>query len=203
MKKLLTIIFTLTLLGCVALWGAVHFLEEWSNRTTSVPIEVIVELKQGMPIAILAVDLESRKLIDVAFYFRAWMKFSGGYHQFQAGNYSFSGDISPAVIKAKMMRGETFTPLALSVTIPEGFTIKQLNDRLVAKSVSSHQELSELIRDIKFQKELGLDSKTLEGFTYPATYTFETQPTAKEFYTKVVKTFFARLPEDYEAKAKA
>ena len=53
------------------------------------------------------------------------------------------------------------------------------------------------MRNKSFIKELGVNSSSLEGYTYPATYSFSKMPTGREFYTTVVKKFFDSLPSGF------
>ncbi|MCX6124457.1 MAG: endolytic transglycosylase MltG, partial [Proteobacteria bacterium] len=83
---------------------------------------------------------------------------------------------------------------------PEGFTLRLLNERIATKGVAQMPELTKLIHDNQFLRELGVNSTSLEGYTYPATYNFEKMPTAREFYAKVVGKFFENLSPDYVAQ---
>ncbi|MCX6116420.1 MAG: endolytic transglycosylase MltG, partial [Proteobacteria bacterium] len=201
-KKILFGLIFIILMVCLAAVFSINFLNDWATKPLKIETEVIVELTPGSSIKKLSLTLMDNNLIDNDILFQAWMRLNGGYQRFQAGKYSFSGDITPKVIKDKMQRGDTYKPVALSVSIPEGFTIRQLNERLSAKKVATLDELNFLVRDQSFIKSLGISSKTLEGFIYPATYSFEVMPTAKEFYSKTVATFFEKLPKNYEDRIK-
>lgn len=197
MRTIFRAFLMLGIFACVALFGAMQYLDTWSKTAIPVSSEIVVDLKQGMPLRSLASELSSKGLVDGKTIFVVWMRLQSDYSKLQAGSYIFKGKISPAEIHSKMLKGDVYIPIALQVTIPEGFTLKMLNERLAAKNVGSPKDLSNLVRDQKFIKSLGVNSSSLEGYTYPATYSFQTLPNASEFYQKIVNTFFEKLPPEY------
>jgi UPF0755 protein len=136
--------------------------------------------------------------VDNKNFFMALIRLRADYAKVQAGSYLFKGSVTPSDILKKMIAGDIYIPVVLQVSIPEGFTLKMLNERLAAKNVGKLVELDALVKDVKFLRSLGIKANSLEGFTYPATYNFEAMPDGREFYKKTVKTFFEKLPADYE-----
>jgi UPF0755 protein len=59
-----------------------------------------------------------------------------------------------------------------------------------------------LSQDPKLLDELRIPSTSLEGYLYPATYPFTKIPDAQEVITRAVKTFWDRLPANYEEMVK-
>jgi len=55
-------------------------------------------------------------------------------------------------------------------TIPEGFTVKQIAERLEKSDLSDAEEFMRLTEDSEFCAELGVEGSTLEGFLFPDTY---------------------------------
>ena len=103
---------------------------------------------------------------------------------------------------ASFVSGTTFNPVVFESTIPEGFTYKQIAKKLSSFKLGSYQDIASLKNDKDFIQALGLETKTLEGYVYPATYSFIEQPDAKEVIQRAVKEFKKRLPKDYEARAR-
>src|SRR5262249_25017257 len=125
------------------------------------------------------------------------------YAFFQAGRYKFTQPVSPQGIIDKMVKGDIFIPIVLQVTIPEGFRLKKINDRLAVNGVAHIKVLSNLVVDKAFISSLGLDAPSLEGYVYPATYNFSQMPSATDFYHKAVETFWQNLPPNYATLVKA
>jgi UPF0755 protein len=201
------IIIKIILAGaCALLLGVVasfQYLSSWSTEKITLPGEQLLELRPGAPLKQLAAQLENKQLVTSRLNFWLWTRFNHDYQNFQAGTYLLKGEVSPQDIRDKMIRGDVYIPLVLQVTIPEGFTLKMLNMRLATKNVGKLEHLSRLVRDSTFIRSFGLNTRSLEGFTYPATYSFDKMPSGEEFYRKTIKTFFDNLPQDYEENVKA
>ena len=63
--------------------------------------------------------------------------------------------------------------LDISVTIPEGYTARRIALKLSKFGIIDDvQSFVDLINDVRFINELGLDYYSLEGFLFPDTYKF-------------------------------
>jgi UPF0755 protein len=193
------VVLVLGFLFIFGFFAGSQFLESWSKEKITTPGEVQVELRPGMPLRQLAMQLDTKGIINGATLFHIWIRMSGDYSRFQAGNYLFKGPISPEDVREKFKKGDIYIPLVLQVSVPEGFTLKMLNNRLAAKNVGKLHELERLVTDVKFIRSLGVTSSSLEGFTYPATYNFDKLPNGQDFYRQTIKTFFEKIPENYES----
>ncbi len=181
----------------VVYWGKQR-LSEWSH-TVVVPDEVaVIDFPRGTKLAELAELLEASNVVDEPLYFRAWVRFFSSYQKFQAGMYRFEGPVSPQEIARKMIEGDIYIPVVLQFTIPEGFTQKQVIERLVELKVGSIEDFEKLVNDKAFLTEVGIDASSLEGFLYPATYQFSEFPGPREALTSAVTTFWSKLPQGYE-----
>jgi UPF0755 protein len=202
MKRLLKLIVWL---GAALILGGflgLQYLDSWSTTKITIPGEVLVELRPGTPLKRLARQLETKELITSHFAFWLWTRLKGDFQKFQAGTYQINGDLAPQDIRTKMIQGDVYIPLILQVTIPEGFTLKMLNMRLATKNVDKLANLTTLVTSKAFIRSFGISANSLEGFTYPATYSFDKMPSGEDFYRKAVKTFFDKLPDQYEDQVK-
>ncbi len=199
MRKFILASAIFVMLGCAACFVFVTLLDDWSERPINLPAEVVIELKPGVSLRTISDTLESKGVVTSKNFFMALIRLRADYTKVQAGSYLFKGSTTPSDVLKKMMTGDIYIPVVLQVSIPEGFTLKMLNERLAAKNVGKFSELDALVKDVKFLRSLGIKANSLEGFTYPATYNFEAMPDGREFYKKTVKTFFEKLPTDYES----
>lgn len=198
MRKFILFSMFFLFLTAGGLVGAFQFMGSWALSPIHLPNDVVVEVKPGTALKILSSSLEKHGVISNKVLFYTWMRLGSDYSKIQAGSYLFKGDTTPMAVRKKLVTGDIYRPLVLQVTIPEGFTLKMLTDRLAAKGVASQAELEKMVKDSKFIRSLGIKSATLEGFTYPATYSFESMPSGSDFLKKTVKTFFEKLPVNYE-----
>jgi len=194
---ILLILFLALVLGGMFLWGT-SYLQRWAETPVALSGPAEVKLKRGMRLRTISRALSEEKLVSSPVLFEAYVRFYSSFERFQAGPYRFEESVSPKDIAATMTRGETYQPLVVQITIPEGFTYEQAALRLVAAGVGSDEEFTELFDDTQFMESLGIKGKTLEGYLYPATYPFSEVPTAKNAIRRMVETFFANLPENYE-----
>ena len=195
-------IAVLLIIGVGGVVGGWFYLQKWSATPVEVGAAEVVNFPPGTNLDILGARLEERSVVNSRQLFKILVRIRGNYGQFQAGTYKFEGSVSPLQVIATFIDGKTWVPIALQVTIPEGWNLKQIVGRLVEAKVGTREELSSLTRNQAFLRSLKIDASTMEGFVYPATYTFPRFPTGKEFFTKAVQTFWEKMPSDYVARAK-
>jgi UPF0755 protein len=202
-KRLLLLLFGLGL-GFVA--GALWFyqsLPAWSEAAQELQEPVVIKLERGTRLVDFARALEQEKLIDDAPRFRYWIKFYRDYGRFQAGQYRFEGSVAPRKIVEMIESGKTWQPMALQYVVPEGFTVKQVIDRLEAHKVGTKAELQALSKDPELLRKYNIKGETVEGYLFPATYSFVKMPTPREAFEKMLDTFFAQLPPGIEQELAA
>lgn len=203
LKRLFLYCVSFIVLAVVLLtyWGV--SITKWGKSAVDVPKAATIHFPSGTRLDELAGSLEASGVIDDAFKFKLWVKFKGNYQRYQAGLYRFSGKIKPELVDEKLRKGKIYTPVVLQFVIPEGFTLKQVINRLVANRIGTQKQLWTLVKDKKFLAEMGIKSDTLEGYIYPATYSFTTIPKPREILKHMVDSFWRKLPERYLERIKA
>lgn len=197
-RFLIKLSLTLLLLFLLSIGGFSYWLEEWSQRPIVLDEQRTVSLPAKTPLRQLSHALLSQGIVNSDFFFSLWIKWKRYYPRFQAGPYAFIGSVSPQDIADKMMRGEIYNPLILELTIPEGYTITQINQKIEAILNIPFETLEGLSRDKNFIHSLGVQEDSLEGYTYPATYHFfQKKPQPEQVYKEMVGEFFKRLPPNY------
>lgn len=100
-----------------------------------------------------------------------------------------------------VMKGRQST---MKVTIPEGFNIYDVSNRVSERIVDSAGEFLKTVKDKTFIKNLtGKDYESLEGFLYPDTYFFPPNSDPKYVASSMYQMFNKQLPADFDEKAKA
>ncbi len=202
-KTLLYWLFILALLSLACLFAGYFGLKDWGTKEMSLTAPVTISLEKGENLRQFSHKLEKEGLVDNGFFFELWAKLFSKYKNFQAGPYRFEGKNSPDVIAQKIIKGDTYRPVLFKVTIPEGYTYKQFSEKLISDGIASSDELEQLFNDKDFILELGIPSTTLEGYLYPATYSFLKVPKARDVIKKAVVHFWKKLPSDYSEQIKA
>ncbi len=174
------------------------YLKSWGNTPKPLAEPVVINFPRGTSGQGLAQTLEKNAAISDGRRFQIWARLFSESNKFQAGLYRFEGAVSPAQIAEAISAGKIYEPIVVQFTIPEGFTVKQFIERLVANKVGTKEELEVLIRDKAFLASLKIPTNTFEGYLYPATYSFTKMIDAKTAFKTVVDTFWEKLPANYE-----
>ena len=200
MKRIAAATLLLLLLAgsaaCVFSWVK---LNEWGREGKVLQNPVDLSFPAGTRLAVLSAVLHEKGLIDNERLFGLWVKFFANYARFKAGEYRFEGAVTPESIAAKLEGGGTAEiTAALEITVPEGFTLRQVVERLAAKNVGTEEDLWRLSRDPSFMNSLHVQADSLEGYIYPATYRFNKFPSGEDVFRETVNTFWKNLPKEYE-----
>lgn len=201
MFKKFTFAIVLMSLGlCGSMYWGYRILNQWANTPFVIEKPAIVDFPPGTSLSSLTSLLVEKGAIANGLYFQVWVRSQRSYPKFQAGLYRFADQVTPAAIMNSMVHGNIYTPIAFQITIPEGYTYAQITRKLVEKGIGTEAEYSRLFRDKAFLSKLNIPSSTLEGYLYPATYSFSTPPNAEGVLTKMNATFWEKIPSDYEEK---
>ncbi|MCI5066639.1 endolytic transglycosylase MltG [bacterium] len=217
-----TSLFLLILAGLAL--GTVSYgyqtLEKRGSQRRSLLQPVEITLKPGTSLTALSELLAAQDLIERPLFFEWWVRLFSEYRLYQAGRYRFDDVVSYENIAQKMMTGEIYEPVVLELSIPEGFTAAQIFSRAEKRGIgtalelhraASDQELWNLFPHLppyqnsgdRAREEksplFGPGALALEGYLFPATYSFTEIPTPKELVATLLSTFFERLPAGYES----
>ncbi len=125
------------------------------------------------------------------------------------GVYYFTDDLGVEKMIDRFKTSSTRGAM-ISITIPEGYTIDQIFERLEKNNVCTSEALYKTIDSIDFSEEYSfiakLDDKekryhTIEGYMFPATYEFEQGADPATVIRKFLNTFSNRWTEEYAARA--
>lgn len=183
-------------------WMSFHFLTE-IRKVVLLTEPVVVELGKAMPSEVFYQQLEEKKLVSDSMTFRVWLRLFSDYRLYQAGTYQFENSFSLNELHTKLTTGDVFEPVILKLTVPEGYTFKQISEKLVEEHVGTEDELARLLTDKDMLRKLGVESPSLEGYFYPATYSFRKIMTPADLIAYGVQTRLERITPEYKAMIKA
>ncbi len=157
-----------------------------------------VTIEKGEGVKEIAKTLEDDKLIRSAFWFEAYIWLEGKQNKFQAGQYSISPSQNINQIVDMITQGRVVVN-DIWATIPEGFTLKQIKERLVAADLSvaggiDKETIGSFKSDYSFLAEAP-SAASLEGFLFPDTYKFKKEVSEKEILQKMLDNFDAKLTQ--------
>jgi UPF0755 protein len=182
------IILLLASVSCGLLKPAVS--SETSKPTIAKGVEVEVEIKQGTNLTQIAEMLEEKGIVDDAFVFRLYVQERGKEKNLLPGTYRLiTGDEYESILNI-ITAGEK--QVIYKLTIPEGFTLNQVIERIIADIPFVEMQELENALDISNYKdsyEFLSDKTTLEGYLFPKTYDITVQYSAKNIIEMLITQY--------------
>lgn len=159
MKIFFSVLIILLFLSGIFFWQEIY-LPKNSNLTEN----KIFSVGKGQSVFQIAGNLEKEGLIKNEFFFNFYAILQRGEKKLQAGEYLLSPSLALSEIAGKIISGDI---AKTEVTIPEGFTVKQIEEKL----------------------NLNLSGENLEGFLFPDTYQFPLKVSGEEVVKKMRENF--------------
>ena len=150
------------------------------------PETKVVRIQPGMGLRQVTQVLTGEGIIQDPRHFMllAWWKGLG--KKIQWGDFELSTGLPPATVLDYLATGKT---MLKRITIPEGFTLRQITERLALENVVSGADFLKAAEDPKWLAELGVAGKTLEGYLFPDTYFFHRGMSVRLIQKRLVKRF--------------
>ncbi len=149
-----------------------------------------IEIRRGAAFSAVARELADKGVVSQPRLLGLWAWLQGLDTRVQRGLYRFEGAVSPRSLLNSLVRGRT---VVRKVTIPEGFTVRQVRGRLEQQGLATPAGFAAAVRETAVFASLGVES--LEGYLFPTTYLFRASATEEE----IVKTMFAEFEETFTA----
>ena len=151
-------------------------------------------------ISYVATALKEAGLIEYKWLFETFCKVSNADEKVSPGEYELKSSFDYRALIQNMRSGSAST-VTIMVTIPEGFTMRQIFQRLEEYNVCSYDELMDAAANYKFNYDFldGVEEGNpdrLEGFLFPDTYEFYVGMQASSAINKLLETFHYRFTAD-------
>jgi UPF0755 protein len=172
------------LLGILLSVGLAHYLVRPSG--TGGPDQIFV-VPEGATLREVADALEEREIIANKALLLLWGRVAGYGARIRAGEYRLNRNMSPLKVLNILSKGLV---IIHSVTIPEGFSIRQIAEELDNKGLAEREYFLALVTDPEMPRKYGLSAPGLEGYLYPDTYRFSRGRPAISIIDVMVKRFF-------------
>ena len=131
--------------------------------------EYRLTVKPGSSLIQVARKLATKKVIRSPLPLRLLAHLQNQETAIQAGQYSFTLPATPSEVLQRLVSGDV---VQISVTIPEGFNLQQIADRMEQMGIAEQNALLSAARNPALLKEFGIDAQSLEGYLFPETYRF-------------------------------
>lgn len=212
MKKILTFLLVIGLIFAAWLWFQTRPADALAKKNT------LVKIDSGESLSSIASDLKSKDLIRSSSAFKFTVRISGKAGKLKAGAFLLSPSLSAGEILTVLETGKS---AQISVTIPEGFTVKEMDALLASKGLGESGAILDCAFHCDFSTfefvsttptpspspegrgERPQYGSKLEGYLFPDTYyvaVADYQP--KFFLERMLGTFRKRIVTAYAADIK-
>lgn len=160
--------------------------------------EATVRIPKGATAQEVARLLEEAGLVRSAYPFAAYLRFSGQARRLIPGAYRLKGE--GAFRLARALTGGV-RPLTVTLTFPEGLRAQDYAQRLEGAGLPGEAFL-QLVEDPGPLKPPFVEGRSLEGYLFPATYTFDLLSTPEELVRTMLERFEKELTLEVERALK-
>jgi len=128
-----------------------------------------VRIPAGASFAQVADSLAAKDLVRAPFFFRLYARILGVDDEVKSGTYAFRPGTGWKEMLEDLRLGRVLT---FRLVIPEGWDLQRIAPRLANLTGASADSVLALLADTAQAARFGVPGPTLEGYLYPATYTF-------------------------------
>lgn len=148
----------------------------------------IVEIKKGQSIS------KSLKELPVSeeFLFKLYLKFKNQGKNIKAGYYELKGEYSIITLVELLESGKE---KLYRFTIPEGYSLEQIADKLAAEGKISKEKFYEELNNVK-DFPYPVPNGNFEGYFYPETYNFSEYFKEREIIKTILGEFLKKFPPE-------
>ena len=161
-------IFAVVGSGCAIALTLAHLLAVAPAGSGDRPVPV--RIPSGSDLRQIARTLADAGAISSPRAFVLAARFAGLDRRLQSGDYQLDPGVSFPALLAVLRDGRG---RFATVTIPEGWRIEQIADRLAAAGVCSREAFIPVTRDRSLLAELAIPGPSAEGFLFPDTYSLQ------------------------------
>jgi UPF0755 protein len=151
-------------------------------------------VRRGESVTALANRLHEEGLLDRPGYFRLLAMLRGDTTRVRAGEFVLQGRVSPSALMHNLVHGES---RLWRFTVPEGYSIRDIADKLERENKGRAREFVRLASDANFIASLKLPFSppppVLEGTLFPETYYFSAGTSEAELLRSMVQEFSRRV----------
>jgi UPF0755 protein len=160
------------------------------------PLQVTVP--PGASFGQIADSLAARDIIGNKLLFQAYGRVKGAAGSLKPGTYAFKQGIAWDSILADLEAGRVVTA---KLVIPEAFDIFKIAPRIAGITHLPEDSVLALMTDPAVTKRLGVPGPTLEGYLYPATYSFPVNVSVDSVLKTLVATYRREWTPARQARA--
>jgi UPF0755 protein len=187
------------LLLLAAVLFAFWIVREGSGMSASTD-SVTVTIPKGATVRAVSDSLESAGVIASPRAFRWYASLGEKDRAIKPGRYRFVTRQSWSSVLDTLTQGKA---LVRTVTIPEGFDLRDIAPRIAKALDVPEDSVRAAALDVSWRRKLDVPAGSLEGYLFPATYTFTTGTTAREAVNTMLERFEEAWKPEWNARLQA
>jgi peptidoglycan lytic transglycosylase G len=165
-------------------------------RGTDAPL-VRVTIPPGASMRTAAESLHKAGVIGSPRMFQLYAKVRGSDRGIKAGTYQLPKDAGWGSTLSALREGRGVINV---VTVPEGYTLSQIEPLLVAKLQVAPESIRAAVSDTALLHRLDVPTSTVEGYLFPDTYYFPPGTPARTAVAAMVRRFEQRWRPEWGAR---
>lgn len=197
MKPLRFAFYFIAVLNLLVVGGLVYWIS--LNLRYAVPQDTVLFVPPGATTRQIAAALENVGVVKNRYFFEAYARLSKQAGTLKVGEYEFHKGNRPERVLEKLVKGKTKKH---KFTLPEGYNVRELCRAMVSRQMIDIVTCLDLVSDTTLIKEHAPAAKTLEGYLFPDTYTYDALTTQADFIDSMVRLFFKKLGQKRRDKIK-
>jgi UPF0755 protein len=157
-----------------------------------------VRVPPGAAFRQVADSLAAKQIIGSPTLFGYYARFTGQATSIKPGTYEFRRDSGWRYVLDDLVAGEIVTE---RLVVPEGLRLEEIAERIAALTDTDADSLAQALRDTALVTTFDVPGPTLEGYLYPATYTFPVDAGADVVVEHLIDTYQRLWTEERRSRA--
>ncbi len=177
--------------------GALRLFIFWITPAGKTDNNIVVQIPHGSSFVKAAQLLNDAEVIRSVRLFVLMGKIRRLSSSIQAGELSFRANMTPKEVLDELSRGKA---VLYSITVPEGYTVKQIGKLLQEKDLADFDRVVALSEDVEFIHSLDVPADRLEGFLFPDTYAWPKGTSEKQILRRMVEHYKKVFTDDFRTR---
>ncbi len=161
-------------------------------------VTVTVEIPKGTGFIRIVEILDEKGLVGNKPFFYLLSLVKGSARIIRAGEYEFTGSMSPVDIIDKLVKGNIKFYM---VTVREDTTLREIADELAGLRLVKKEEFIKAAHDKALLMALHIDGDSAEGYLYPETYRLDRTMGEREIIRLMVEQFWRKFTPELQKRA--
>ena len=183
--------------------GIVLFAWMWrevggASSPTGQPARVVVP--KGASLRVAAESLSAQGVIGSPRLFRLFARVTGAATAIKPGRYQFAADAGYRDVLDALVTGRG---MMATVMIPEGYDLRDIAPMLAKALRVPEDSVRAAVTDTAWQRELDIPVPSLEGYLFPATYTFPEGTSARDAVNAMIERLLDVWKPEWDTRLKA